>query len=104
MTQHEPLHEHDRQQAAQERGEHLTIADLSALEKEALLLLRGDEPRDLNLFALMERKLSLYVVADEVESLLLRMGLIRGSTLHGFVQLTPEGLRLQAELREGGGE
>lgn len=31
MTQHDPLHDHDQQQAAQERGEPLTLDTLTVL-------------------------------------------------------------------------
>lgn len=105
MTQHDPLHEHDRQQAAQERGERLTLADLSDVEKEALELYRL-HPRMLGVFSEVYGSGELKGDERRVEQSLIGKGLIAEvKSVPGFHILTAEGARLQAELWEqGGGE
>jgi hypothetical protein len=105
MSQWEPLHNFDAQQAAQEHGERLTLANLSAVEKEALTLLRL-HPRILALFAdTPEVSAALKAQVEDVQAALLRKGVIEHVPSLGklFVRLTPEGLRLQAVLWQQGG-
>lgn len=105
MTQHDPLDARAAQQRAEDFAPTpLTIADLSELEREALCLLRQDEPRDLRLCALEMRNEEVYVHAYSLAVDLLRKGLAHRAKIGFYFRvLTAEGARLQAELFEQGG-
>lgn len=105
--QHDPTYDHDAQQTAQDAfPPPLRLSDLSDVEKEALSLLRL-APRTLNIYADLVGTLSLKASVREVQVSLLSNGLIQWSfpedNVLGFVHLTPDGLRLQAELWQQGG-
>lgn len=103
-SQHDPLYDHDQQQRAQEHGERIELADLSATEREALALLRR-HPRVLSIFAdLPDVSKALWVDVRGVQASLLNKRLIKSvDGLIGFVVLTDDGARLQAELFAEGG-
>lgn len=90
-----------QQEQQQERGEPIELADLSPLEVEALRLLRPDEPRDLKLVAWTMHNEALEARWYAVQESLKRLGLVRDSSISGFVKLTAEGERLRAELNGG---
>lgn len=105
MTQPDPLDARSAQEQREERGERITLADLSAVEKEALALLREDEPR--HWFTILAAADVTPELRQSVPTrgVLLRHGLMeRMPTLLGFYRLTAEGLRLQAELFAEDGE
>lgn len=104
MSQHEPLHNRDAQEAREARADKpMTAADLSPLEREALALLRKDEPRDLEVLTGMFGSHGLRADFRLIRTQLWVKRLVKTpGVLYGFTVLTAEGQRLQAELTGGG--
>ena len=76
------------------------LSDLSDVEREALLLLRKDEPRMLAFFVTSANSLGLMFNPDAVQAKLRRRGLAKFYVDKPFfVVLTADGARLQDELR-----
>lgn len=105
MTQHDPLHLHDAQQAAEDAAPPpIQLADLSEVEREALTVMRLT-PRITALFAVHPfTSPELEANSESVQASLIAKGVIeRVPRLELFVRLTSEGARLQAELFQQGG-